>query len=107
MFSLLQLLAFLKDHRALLLRILALSQDPLQNFPLATLSTNLSGMVLQSLREQYKIFGEINRRNSVFAVVNTLYMAAFYEMFLRWKAGNCTIASWNDIKTSVADDCDD
>ena len=97
LFSLIQLMWFMKHHKELMLKIYQLSLDDRQNFPFCTLSTNLTGMVLQALRECV-IYGECRRQNSVYTVVHTLYVAAFYEMYLCWKNQNCTIASWNDIK---------
>lgn len=99
LFSLIQLMWFLKHHRELMLRIYQLSLDERQNFPFCTLSTNLTGMVLQSLRE-CAIYGEARRQNSVYTVVHTLYVSAFYEMYLKWKNENCTIVQWNDVKQS-------
>jgi len=101
LFSLLQLLYFLKNHRSLLLKLFQLSQDERQSFPLATLSTNISGMVLQALRQRYKVYGEIARRGSVYSLVNELYVAAFYEMYLQWKNGNKTIVDWNDTRLNI------
>lgn len=101
LFSLVQLLYFHKEHRSLMQRIYRLSLDERQNFPFATLSTNITAMVLQALRECYKLYGEINRRGSVYAVVNELYVAAFYEMFLRWKSASLTIVDWNDTRADL------
>jgi len=103
MMALLQLLYFARHHKSLMLRIYQLSLDDRQNFPFATLSTNLTGMVLQCLRECYKIYGEIRRRDSVLQTINQLYVAAYYDMYLRWKNGNCTIRDWNDVKNAVED----
>jgi hypothetical protein len=101
LFSLIQLLWGMKHHKELMLKIYALSLDDRQNFPFCTLSTNLTGMVLQALRECV-LYGECRRQNSVYTVVHTLYVAAFYEMYLKWKNENCTIVHWNDVKQSVA-----
>ena len=101
LFSVIQLLYFHKQHRELMLRVYQLSLDDRQNFPFCTLSTNITGMVLQALRECYKLYGEINRQGSVYAVVNQLYVAAFYEMFLGWKSRNCTIVDWNETRAAL------
>jgi hypothetical protein len=101
LFALVQLLYFAKNYRPLLLKLYQLSRDERQNFPLATLSTNVTAMVLLALRQRYKLYGEIGRRGSVYEVVNELYVAAFYHMYLEWKNGNKTIVDWNDTRAAL------
>lgn len=100
LFSLIQLLYLSKHYKSLMHKIYALSCDERQNFPFCTLSTNLTGMVLQSLRS-CKIYGEAGRRGSVYETVNLLYAAAFWEMYLQWKNKQATIGDWNEIRESA------
>ena len=92
-FGLFQLLFFIKNCRPIALRIYNLSRDDKQNFPFAVVSLNITGIVLQLLRET-KLYSEINKRGSVIDVANELYGAIFYEMLLTWKRDFCTIAKF-------------
>ena len=60
-----------------------ITQIVYQEFPMACVGINITGMVLGVLRSR-KLNAEINRRESVFTVVNEFYAAAWYDLYLKW-----------------------
>jgi hypothetical protein len=96
MLALLQLLSFSTgEHRELALKIFNLSRDPVQNFPFAVVSVNLTGLALQCLREA-RIYNRIKQVGSVMTVMNDLHAALFYEMMIVWKKEFRTIRHFGE-----------
>ncbi|XRB13616.1 ELMO domain-containing protein [Pseudoscourfieldia marina] len=67
-----------------------LSRDPVQNFPLAIVSINVTRYCLQALRA-----GRLNRAamqsQSMWRVVNDFYLGMMYEFYTRWLGGGKTM----------------
>ncbi|XP_067007043.1 ELMO domain-containing protein 3 isoform X2 [Anabrus simplex] len=70
--------------------IYRVSNDVIQNFPLAILSFNLTRMALQALR-QGQLNRECNERQMVVDVLNEFYAAVFYHMVQIWTTQHKTI----------------
>lgn len=102
MFGLLQMLHFLRVRRALARRIYQLSRDERQRFPFALVSLNITGMVLQALREG-RLHRECRSRGSVLGAAHALHAALFYELLLVWKREFCTIQHFGAVRKRLAE----
>mmetsp|Transcript_36366 Transcript_36366/g.71438 ORF Transcript_36366/g.71438 Transcript_36366/m.71438 type:complete len:575 (-) Transcript_36366:284-2008(-) len=96
----LQILYLLKEHRFLALKIHRLSRDDLQNFPFAVVSFNLTGIVLQVLREG-KLYSMIKKSKSVMDVCNELYCAIVFYFYIEWKNNGFTIADFSGLRDTI------
>lgn len=94
LFGIAQLLCFTEDHTELAVTIHKLSTDKNQNFPFALVSFNLTGLVLQALR-QTKLYSQIKELGSVLKASNELHAAMFYEFYLIWKNEKRTIMDFD------------
>ncbi|XP_074596166.1 ELMO domain-containing protein 3-like [Brevipalpus obovatus] len=92
MLGLYQLLYFVltPEYYHLLGDIHQISLDPIQNFPFAAMSTNITAIVLQILRSS-KLNRHLNKRREVFTTINDLYCDLYLCLFLRWKKEKKTI----------------
>ncbi len=100
LFGLVQWLYMLKTYKPLMLRILRLSKDELQNFPLAVVSFNFTGLALQAVREG-KLYSVMRKRGAVLPVVHELYMSLMYTFYLTWKKKRYTIMNFGPLKEYV------
>jgi len=94
LFGIAQLLCFTEDHTELAVTIHKLSTDKAQNFPFALVSFNLTGLVLQALR-QTKLYSQIKELGSVLKASNELHAAMFHEFYLIWKNEKRTIMDFD------------
>eukprot|EP00743_Colponemidia_sp_Colp-15_P007379 GILK01007967.1.p1 GENE.GILK01007967.1~~GILK01007967.1.p1 ORF type:complete len:693 (-),score=154.25 GILK01007967.1:84-1982(-) len=84
MLGLLHLLAFINQHMEMVSHILILSQDPVQHFPFAATSMNISKIALEALREG-RLTALCRKRKEVMRVVNDFYMSTFHRLYAIWK----------------------
>lgn len=91
--GLLQLLFLILSPETSLLckEIYALSLDQRQHFPFAVMSTNITQIALQILREGL-LNKECNQAKCVLRVFNWFYSGIFFRLFKIWKENNKTIA---------------
>eukprot|EP00762_Andalucia_godoyi_P002571 ANDGO_03330.mRNA.1 ELMO domain-containing protein B len=113
--GLLQLLFISSDSlfSSLTLDIHTLSRSNLasnKDFPFAVTGINLTKVCLEALRSGV-LNCLINRWDSVFLVVNRLYIAMFYLFYLQWKPGSLSIHDFShvisEIKACVLEDPED
>jgi hypothetical protein len=83
MFGLIQLFWMFKNYKDITLKIYQLSCNDYQHFPFCVLSFNITGIILQCLREG-KLYKLINKNGNVFDTVNLLYTATYYTMYIKW-----------------------
>jgi len=101
MLGLILLLAFLKDYRPLALRVYQLSRHDHQNFPFAIVSFNITGVVMQVLREG-KLYPLMKSRQlSVNQMVNLLYASLFYWFHIEWTKAHLTIVAFDSTKKKM------
>ncbi len=91
--GLLQLLFLILSPETSLLckEIYALSLDQRQHFPFAVMSTNITQIALQILREGL-LNKECNQAKCVLRVFNWFYSGIFFRLYKIWKENNKTIA---------------
>ena len=90
MLGLLQLLMLVDRNPGNAKAIHALSRDPVQEFPMAPLSINITHIALKAMRKGLLV-AESKRRGSVWDAADAFYAGAFYEFYHRWKTGGKTI----------------
>ena len=86
MLGLLQLLMLVDRNPGNAKAIHALSRDPVQEFPMAPLSINITHIALKAMRKGLLV-AESKRRGSVWDAADAFYAGAFYEFYHRWKTG--------------------
>jgi hypothetical protein len=67
-----------------------LAQDPEQNFPLASVSINITGMVMERLNSG-QLSSLCNRDNGVFDTICRIYSGAIHLFYRQWRSQKRTI----------------
>ena len=100
MLGLLQLLMLVDRNPGNAKAIHALSRDPVQEFPMAPLSINITHIALKAMRKGLLV-AESKRRGSVWDAADAFYAGAFYEFYHRWKTGGKTIKDSGHVRKEL------
>eukprot|EP00483_Globobulimina_turgida_P002038 UN02040 len=100
LFGVLQLIYMIEKYEYITSKIYLLSINGHQHFPLAIVSFTISGIVIKLLRSCL-IYNEINARKSVSDAVHEIYVALFYEFYLKWKNKSRTIINFDEAQKEL------
>lgn len=92
--GILQIFYIIHTYNHLITKIYLLSIDQNQNFPLIIVSFKITQIVIQLLRSCL-IYNEINKNKSVIFTINEIYVALFYQFYLKWKNNIRTIIDFD------------
>jgi len=98
--GLMQLLAFLGQHRELVRKMWDHSRHETFHFPFAVCGLNMTQIVKELLREG-KIDDIIMQEKKVMKVCNELYFSVFYKLYDVYKSKNCTIHEYSSVQKEI------
>jgi len=98
--GLLQLLAFVGQHKELAREMWEHSRHVTYHFPFAVCGLNMTQIVKEVLREG-KIDDLIMQDKKVVQVCNELYFSVFYKLYDIYKSKNCTIHEYSSVQKEV------
>ncbi|KAL1528880.1 hypothetical protein AB1Y20_010203 [Prymnesium parvum] len=100
--SLLQVLHFASKRSALLRDVYQLSRGE-NDFPLMTVSINITQLALQTLRSG-ALHTQCNRsRQGLYEVFHSFYEALFLYMYTAWKSKHLSISDFGHLKNEIAE----
>eukprot|EP01083_Nonionella_stella_P074350 201637_1 len=97
LFGMMQLIFMIENYNQIICKIYLLSLNQHQHFPLMIVSFTVSGIVIRLLRSCL-IYNYINTNSlqSVVESANHIYVALFYQFYLRWKNKSRTIINFDE-----------
>lgn len=93
-FNVVQLLYFCSAYKGIIRSIFILSQDSYQNFPLCSVSINLTKLVIQRFLDGS--LSSLCNKEGVVEALNKLYVAAFVKFYDLWKRNKRTIKDFDN-----------
>ncbi|CAJ0579147.1 unnamed protein product, partial [Mesorhabditis spiculigera] len=84
----------------ILKEILTLSQDSVQNFPLAVVGINFTAQIIERLKKRM-LNAISNSFESVFQTISLIYRGCLFEFCNRWRLNNCTIIDFHSNLTAI------
>uniref|UniRef100_A0A914XSK0 ELMO domain-containing protein n=1 Tax=Plectus sambesii TaxID=2011161 RepID=A0A914XSK0_9BILA len=103
-FGLCQLLFLISEglNSQMVAKLLDLSRDDRQNFPLSVVGLNFTKMIIDRLK-QGKLNKLILKENSCITIVNGIYRGCFLIFYRMWVSRKCTILDFNAVSTEIND----